>query len=83
MKKLIVDAICGRGIPSLFLGSETERMGLGRFTGDQYNPEYSWDRKALVACTQDDLQALYEALRENAGEPLIKDEEPSEVILCQ
>lgn len=71
-KTLVIDAIEGVGFAgSLILATECQKAGLAKFTGNQWNPGWKWDRKALEAVDMDKLQALYQSLceeRESAEE---------------
>ena len=61
-QQLFCDAVCGVGVPQLTLALECERVGLASFSGDQHNPEWRWDRKALWKVSVEQLQELYEGL---------------------
>lgn len=63
-KQLLVDAICGVGFPCILLAEECVRVGLALSAGNQWNPAWEWNAKALAACTEDQLQELYQALCE-------------------
>jgi len=81
---LLVDAICGVGFPSVTLASECERVGMASFTGNQWNPLWVWDRKALLRLTPEVLQELYEGLcdqREANQQPTAPLEEPPAIIV--
>ena len=64
MKELLVDAIVGAGFPSNRFADKAEKAGLAIFTGSQWNERWGWDQKALAACTEDELQALYAKIKE-------------------
>ena len=82
---LLVDAICGVGFPSITLADECERVGMANFTGNQWNPAWEWDRKALLKLPAETLQELYEGLctqREKNMEPTAPlEDEPSLIVL--
>lgn len=84
---LLVDAICGVGFPSITLAAECQRVGMAEFTGNQWNPDWKWDRKALRKLPHQTLQELYEGLCEQREEnmqpkaPLDDVPEPSSIIL--
>lgn len=63
-KQLVIDAIVGVGFPSVVLAQECERVGLARFSGDQWNPQWEWLRDRLAAVAVDKLQELYDGLCE-------------------
>lgn len=63
-QQMIIDAICGVGFPSITLADQCQRVGLADFTGNQWNPDWAWDRKALWKIKIEDLQALYDGLCE-------------------
>lgn len=64
MKTLVIDAICGVGLPTLTLAIECERKGLAYFAGNQHNEHWRWIRDKLEDQPLEILQALYESLRE-------------------
>ena len=64
MKEMLVDAIVGAGFPSSRFADKAEKLGLAIFTGSQWNERWEWNRKALAACTEDELQALYAKIKE-------------------
>jgi len=60
---LLVDAVIGAGFGSNYAVAEVaERSGLAKFTGNQHNPEWAWDRAALTRLTPATLSDLYQAL---------------------
>lgn len=63
MKLLLTDAICGIGFPSVATAMEAEKSHMAYFTGNQHNPEWKWIRGKLECLTEEQLQALYEGLR--------------------
>lgn len=69
--QLLVDAICGVGFPTMTLGSECEKTGLAEFTGNQWNPAWKWDRKALFHVPVEQLQELYQGLCDARDETFI------------
>lgn len=81
MKILLVDAICGIGVLSLQVGLEGQKSGLTSFTGNQWEPDYAWNRDALMQLPEETLQDLYEGLRaERDGIPESTDPEPSLIL---
>lgn len=64
MKTLLIDAIVGVGFPAVTLALECEKVGMARFTGNQYNPSWEWNRLALYKCSEEQLQELYQGVRE-------------------
>ena len=61
-ERILVDAIIGSGL-TIDTGTEMQSKGLARFTGNQHNPEWTWDRKALGEICQSELIAIYEKVR--------------------
>jgi hypothetical protein len=91
-KRLIIDAICGVGFPSVLIAQECERVGMAtvRLGHDQTYGEvqniWYWNRKALWAVSIDDLQDLYEGLceqREKNMEPTEPLDEVPSIIVTQ
>lgn len=84
---LLIDAICGAGFAgSITIASECERVGMACFVGNQHNPDWQWDRKALWNVAVDDLQELYSGLceqREKNMEPTAPLDEPESLIILQ
>lgn len=81
---LLVDAICGVGFPSVLLAQECERVGLADYTGNQHSHHWTWDRKALLNISIDQLQELYSGLceqREENMNPTESLDEPESRIL--
>ena len=64
-KEQIIDSLVGHGVglPLTSIQRATE-LGLVRFTGNQWNEEWQWNREALAECSAEDLQRLYEHLKE-------------------
>lgn len=61
-KMLIVDAIKGRGLLTWDSSEECVRLGLARYTGNQHNMDWDWNRGALEMMDEDWLIKLYEKL---------------------
>jgi len=59
-RDLIIDAICGRYVPDY--GMPYEKLGLAVFCGNQHNPEWRWDRRALERISLPQLCELYNRL---------------------
>lgn len=59
---LYVDALIGRGFPTMTLAVEATKQGLARFTGNQWNEAWEWDRKALESQPEASVKALYETV---------------------
>ena len=64
MKTLVVDAIVGVGFPSDQLAVQCEMAGLALYTGTKKKASWMWVRKALERCELEQLQELYQGLRE-------------------
>lgn len=58
-KFILIDAIIGRGFPTMVFADKMEKAGLARWTGDQHNPEWEWDRGKLKALNLDELDEIY------------------------
>lgn len=61
-KSVLVNAIYGAGFPSMQHAVMAEREGYARFTGNQHNEEWQWDRDRLRHMADADLKALYGAI---------------------
>jgi len=59
-KEQVIDSIVGLGVA---LPDRAVKLGLARYTGNQWNEDWSWDREALTKCPVEDLQQLYEHLK--------------------
>lgn len=55
---LLVDAIIGRGFGSMEFANQAVNFGLARFTGNQWNEDWEWDRRTLSQLGEDELIAL-------------------------
>ena len=64
----IVDAICSRPIPSGGIGRWGFPSELTPFTGNQWNENWGWDRRAVERLTDDEKDCLWAALKR--GGPL-------------
>jgi len=58
-----INAIAGLGFPNTEVACEMTNLGLARFTGNQWNENLDWDRKALEALGTVDVNQIYRALR--------------------
>lgn len=84
MKMLLIDALCGVGIPGMILGQKCEEAGLAKYTGDQHDMRWEWDRQVLVGVAIEQLQELYQAMceqREKNFVPTEPLEEPGLILL--
>lgn len=59
-KELLTDAICGAGFKDMRYADECVKLGLARWTGDQYNPNWAWRRDVLLTKGLIELQEIYE-----------------------
>lgn len=59
-RELFIDAIVGAGFPTFEFGLHANRIGCAIDTGD----EWAWDRTALAAATDEELQALYTKIKD-------------------
>ena len=58
-KQQLIDAICGSGFRSMNHSIAMEKVGLAGFCGNQWNPDWSWNRKELKKLTNEQLDILY------------------------
>lgn len=59
-KPILIDAIVGRGFISMDEAEHYTRVGLARFTGNQHNAEWQWERRKLEALTFELLLSIYQ-----------------------
>lgn len=59
-EKLLVDAIIGKGFASTEEADGMVKLGLAKFTGDGWNPDWSWKRKALEKLRFWELEEIYD-----------------------
>jgi len=58
-----IDAICGHGFPSQEVAAAITKIGLARFTGNQWNECWDWDRSGLSALDSASINQIYRALK--------------------
>lgn len=58
-RQLLIDAIVGRGFPSMAVASRFEDDGLAKFSGNQWSEAWSWDRARLSSLSADQLESIY------------------------
>jgi hypothetical protein len=64
---LLVDAIVGRGFPTMVQADRFTRDGLARFTGNQHNDAWTWDRERLEFLPVEKLETIYQELGGRLG----------------
>jgi len=62
---LFVDAIVGSGFPTMKFAALATEWGLAEFSGNQWNEDWAWDRSALDALPDNELQGLYLGLQQH------------------
>lgn len=63
MKEILIDAIVGHGVGGSYEFAEAmTKAGLARFTGNQHNPEWQWNRDTLTFLSEDQLYDMYRSL---------------------
>ena len=60
MKEMLVDAICGAGVPR-----EMTRGEHADFTTTAWGTHRAWKRPALQALTEEELRALYTKIKDS------------------
>lgn len=84
-KDMVIDAICGIGMPSMLIATECEKVGMAEFSGNQWNPSWLWRRDRLAPLSVSQLQELYDGLyeaRKDAQAPTDPaDDVPSSIII--
>lgn len=58
-KELLIDAIIGCGFKSIQLAVEMTNKDLARFSGNQWNENWSWKRDKLKELSLNKLRELY------------------------
>ncbi len=62
MKRLLIDAIVGRGLRDIAQAERLTRDGYAKFCGNQHNPEWMWCRDKLETFTEGALLDLYQQM---------------------
>ena len=58
-KTLLIDAIIGKSFPSMEYAERMVKDGFATFTGNQWNPDWEWNREKLEALTEAELKDIY------------------------
>ena len=58
-RSILIDAIIGRGFVSPRFADRCEKNGWAEFTGNQWNPDWSWKRSALEGLEDSTLEYIY------------------------
>lgn len=61
-KDMLVDAIAGTHMP-MAVADKMTQLGLARFTGNQWNEDWEWDKRALDRLDVPELSTLYRKLK--------------------
>ena len=61
-RMLFLDAIIGVGV-TREISEHAVKGGLARFTGNQHNESWEWNRRILETLSNDTLQELYTSLK--------------------
>ena len=69
-KVILVDAVMGAGFPSMDFADEMTKRGLARFTGNQWNEEWRWNRDSLEKLSDIGLLTLYNRIKNYKDEPV-------------
>lgn len=62
-KMIMVDAVIGTGFDSMDLADEMTQKGLARFTGNQWNEDWEWNRAELEKKSLQELSDLYQYIK--------------------
>jgi hypothetical protein len=57
---MLVNAIAGAGFPTMELADEFTKRGMAKFTGNQWNEKWEWDKSAIAALPDAMLLAIYQ-----------------------
>lgn len=58
-RSIIIDAICGAGFKTMQNAIDAEKMGMAKFVGNQWNPDWAWNRDWLKAKSDIELENIY------------------------
>jgi len=58
-KDMLINAISGKGFSSTKLADEMEKNGLAKWTGNQSNESWAWNKAELEKLELADLEKLY------------------------
>lgn len=58
-KQVLIDALCGKGFISMQFAIDMTNAGLAKFTGNQWNEDWVWDRSELQKLSVEQLESLY------------------------
>ena len=59
VKILLVDAIMGRGLPTIELAIKYTNLGLAEFCGNQWNEDWRFEKEELLKCSIEYLEEVY------------------------
>jgi hypothetical protein len=59
-KQLLIDGIVGKNFLSYEDAVKYERLGLARFSGNQWNEDWDWLRERLEKLTEEELITIYQ-----------------------
>lgn len=60
---MLIHAIVGCGFGTWRFAEEMTQRGLARFTGNQWNEDWEWERGGLERLSDQELEELYERLK--------------------
>jgi hypothetical protein len=58
-RRMLIDAIVGKGFSSCAEGNHFQETGFARFCGNQHNPDWAWDIDVLDKLSVEALSELY------------------------
>ena len=73
-KYILIDAIVGKGLGYNYFAELMVKRGLAEFTGNQWNPDWAWNRQALDKLTTLELEEIY-ADKQDIKQPEIEYED--------
>jgi hypothetical protein len=59
-KQLLIDGIVGKNFLSYEDAVKYERLGLARFSGNQWNEDWDWLKERLEKLTEEELITIYQ-----------------------
>ena len=57
--QMLINAICGKGFSSMDIACHYEKIGLARFSGNQWNESWEWNRIELEKLDIEKLKDIY------------------------
>ena len=62
-ESLLIDAIVGRGFRDISHAVEMQQAGFAKFSGNQWNEDWSWVKEKLEKLNEPQLEIIYNTCR--------------------